>query len=65
VAAEFNRYNRRQIEVHGTSARHKLLSGTFRADDPESLLLFLKGLDDISVASDDHRVVIRSAATPP
>lgn len=64
VAAEFNRYNRRQIEVEGTSARQKLLSGTFRADDPESLLLFLNGLDDLVVASSDDRVVIRPASGP-
>lgn len=59
VATEFNRYNRRQIEVQGTSARQKLLSGTFSADDPESLLLFLQGLDDLTVTSADDRAVIR------
>jgi transmembrane sensor len=60
VATEFNRYNRRQIEVQGTSARQKLLSGTFRADDPESLLLFLRGLDDLTVASAGDRDVVRA-----
>lgn len=60
VAAEFNRYNRRQIQIEGTHAQRKLLSGTFRADDPESLLLFLKGLDDLAVDSNEKRVVIRT-----
>lgn len=60
VADEFNRYNRRKIEVKGTDARQKLLSGTFRADNPESLLLFLRRLDDLTVESTGERTVIRT-----
>lgn len=60
VAMEFNRYNRRQIRVEGEAARGKLLSGTFDADDPDSLILFLRKLDDLEVESGGEGLVIRS-----
>lgn len=59
VAAEFNRYNQRRIVVADPAARAKLLSGTFNADDPDSLMLFLAKLDDLSVQTIDDTFVIR------
>jgi len=60
VAAEFNRYNPQQIQVEGATARRKLLSGTFDADDPASLVLFLKTLDDLTVEHRQDGLLIRS-----
>jgi transmembrane sensor len=59
VAAEFNRYNRRRIVVEGAEAGAKQLSGTFDADNPDSLVLFLRKLDDLEVDSDGDSLVIR------
>jgi transmembrane sensor len=60
VAEEFNRYNPRQIRVEGRSARERLLSGTFDADDPGALILFVQKLEDLSVQEQDREIVIRS-----
>lgn len=61
VAAEFNRYNRApQIRVEGEAARSKPLAGIFDADDPESLLLFLRDESDLSAERRGDEVVIRS-----
>ncbi|MBL8271980.1 FecR family protein [Steroidobacter sp.] len=60
VAAEFNRYNQRHIVVEDSAAQAKLLSGTFNADDPDSLMLFLGRLDDLSVQTTDSAFVIRA-----
>lgn len=60
VAAEFNRYNKRQFRVEGESAKQKLLSGTFDADDPDSLVLFLRRLSDLAVESNEDRLLIRA-----
>jgi transmembrane sensor len=58
VAAEFNRYNQRRIVVTDDAARNKLLSGTFNADDPDSLMLFLGRLNDLTVQRSDDEFVI-------
>lgn len=60
VAAEFNRYNERHIRIKGDAARRKELSGTFDADDAQSLVLFLRRLDDVTVDLSGDDVVIRS-----
>lgn len=60
VAEEFNRYNQRRIRVEDEKARRKLLSGTFSADSPDSLVLFLRKLDDLEVAARDGELVITS-----
>lgn len=60
VAAEFNRYNRAmQIRVEGGPARSKQLAGIFDADDPDSLLLFLEGVGDLTVERHGNEIVIR------
>jgi transmembrane sensor len=58
VATEFNRYNQRRIVVTDDAARNKLLSGTFNADDPDSLMLFLSRLNDLTVQRADDGFVI-------
>ncbi len=61
IAAEFNRYNRTlHIRVEGRAASDKQLTGIFDADDPESLLLFLKDIPDLAIARKDGEAVIKS-----
>jgi transmembrane sensor len=61
VAAEFNRYNRApQIRVEGQMARSKPLAGIFDANDPESLLQFLAGVDGLQTRRDAGEVIISS-----
>jgi transmembrane sensor len=58
IAAEFNRYNQRRIVVTDDAAGNKLLSGTFNADDPDSLMLFLGRLDDLRVQTTADQFLI-------
>ncbi len=59
IAAEFNRYNLRKMEVVGKSARNKRLAGTFNADDPASLALFLRKYDELSVEATAEAFIVR------
>ena len=60
VAAEFNRYNRRQIVVQGSGLNSMLISGSANVDRPELLLLYVTKLrDDIVVTSTDNGCMIR------
>jgi transmembrane sensor len=61
IAAEFNRYNRKpQIRVDGSSACETLLTGVFDANDPGSMLLFIKSLGGLEVERRPDEIVIRS-----
>jgi transmembrane sensor len=46
VAAEFNRYNLHQIRVEGDAAQQIPMSGTFYADQPQVLILYLNRFDN-------------------
>ncbi len=59
IAAEFNRYNLRKIVVAGELAGSKRLAGTFNADDPAALVLFLGKYDDLSVESTAEAFIVR------
>jgi transmembrane sensor len=59
IAAEFNRYTPRHIRVEGEIARGKRLAGTFSADDPESLILFLSRYPDLVVERTDAEIIVR------
>jgi transmembrane sensor len=59
IADEFNRYNRIQIHVEGERVRTKRLTGVFAADDPHSLVLFLKGDNELDVGTNERGVWIR------
>jgi transmembrane sensor len=61
VAREFNRYNRVQIRIEGEEVRARRLTAVFDADDPRSLVLFLKSDAQLNVVADDRQVVIRPA----
>jgi len=49
VAAEFNRYAPKPIEVMTPELRKLEITGTFSIDDSEELLAFLRSLDGVSV----------------
>lgn len=59
IVAEVNRYGSRPIRVEGEAARGRTITGTFDADDTQSLLLFLGKLDDLQIEERDDRIVIR------
>jgi transmembrane sensor len=46
VAAEFNRYNLHQIRVEDDAAKQIPMSGTFYADQPQVLILYLNRFDN-------------------
>jgi transmembrane sensor len=59
IAAEFNRYNRvPQLRVEGETLQSRPFNGVFDADDPESLIRFLEGVDDVVVRRQGSEVVI-------
>jgi transmembrane sensor len=49
VAAEYNRYAPKPIEITAAALRDLEVSGTFSTDDPEELLAFLRSLDGVQV----------------
>lgn len=66
IATEFNRYNRRlQIRVQGEALKSIRFSGVFDADDPESLLEYLRTDHRISFTRDNENLVILPRQEPP
>ena len=49
VAAEFNRYNRRSIDIRSPELRSQEVTGVFQADDPDSFMLFLAKIPDVNI----------------
>jgi transmembrane sensor len=49
VAAEFNRYSPKPIEITAPALRDLEVSGVFSTDDPEEFLAFLRSLDGVQV----------------
>jgi transmembrane sensor len=49
VAAEFNRYAPKPIEITAPALRHLEVSGIFSTDDPEEFLAFLRSLEGVRV----------------
>lgn len=56
VAEEFNRYNRRRIEIDSPELRRKEVTGVFEANDPESFIAFLSKIPGAAVREADDRV---------
>jgi transmembrane sensor len=44
VAEEFNRYNRRQIDIRSPALQAQEITGTFRSDDPASFIAFVAAI---------------------
>ena len=65
VADEFNRYGAVPIEIESPSLRTLIVSGVFAADDTETFLSFLRGLEGVTVETTSTRIrVFRPAVTP-
>lgn len=58
VAAEFNRYAERPVEIEGESLRALRVSGIFKAYDTESFVEFLRGIDGVRIDSAVDRIVV-------
>jgi transmembrane sensor len=60
IAAEFGRYSPRRIVPADAAAREKRITGTFDADDPDSLILFIRKLNEFAVETSGDEFVIRA-----
>jgi transmembrane sensor len=49
VAAEFNRYAAKPIEITAPALRHLEVTGVFSTDDPEEFIAFLRSLEGVRV----------------
>lgn len=58
VADEFNRYNKLQLIIKGGTVSNKKLTGVFDADDPTSLIDFLKTDQTLRISRFDDRIII-------
>lgn len=65
VAAELNRYNRRQMIVSSPSAASFKVSGVYSSTDPALLIRFLEAQPDLSVRESEGGIVISDAKTSP
>lgn len=59
VADEFNRYNQTQIHIEGDALRGKRLSGTFSADHPQALIMYLSKDPSLSVQSNGDLWIVQ------
>jgi ferric-dicitrate binding protein FerR (iron transport regulator) len=67
IVEDFNRYNRvPRIHIRGDMLRAKRFSGGFDADDPESLIEYLRQVDGllVEVSGDDVTISERGRRTP-
>jgi len=62
AAKEFNRYNTSQVQVDPSIDDSYRLSGTFDAEHPESLLLWLQSRPDLEVERDGSNYEVRAPA---
>jgi transmembrane sensor len=59
IALEVNRYTPEYMRLEDQAARDKRITGTFDADDPESLVMFLQGVDGVEIDRTKDGVMIR------
>ena len=60
IAAQFNRYSRRQIRIEGPAAAHRVYTGVFDADDVDSFAEALASDPQLGVESTPQTIVITS-----
>lgn len=60
IAAEFSRYSPHHIVPADAIARERQVTGTFDADDPGSLVLFLERIDGLQVDRSGDDFVVRA-----
>ncbi len=56
VAAEFNRYTAKPIEIATPALRNLQISGVFATDDPEAFIAFLRSLKGVRVEVTETRI---------
>jgi len=56
VAAEYNRYTSKPIEIATPALRNLLISGVFATDDPEAFIAFLRSLKGVRVEVTETRI---------
>jgi transmembrane sensor len=56
VAAEYNRYTSKPIEISTPSLRSLQISGVFTTDDPEAFIAFLRSLKGVRVEVTETRI---------
>lgn len=56
VAAEYNRYTQRPIEIATPALRNLQISGVFATDDPEAFIAFLRSLKEVRVEVTETRI---------
>ncbi len=60
VAAEFNRYNRRQLLIEGAALSDFHVSGVYSSTDPASLLRFLRQQPGLMITEDENEIRIEA-----
>jgi transmembrane sensor len=61
VAAEFNRYAPKPIEITTPALRSLQVSGLFKTDDTEAFMAFLRSLDGVRVEVTNTHIVVSQA----
>jgi transmembrane sensor len=56
VAAEYNRYTQKPIEITTPALRNLQISGVFATDDPEAFIAFLRSLKGVRVEVTETRI---------
>ena len=56
VAAEYNRYTSKPIEITTPALRNLKISGVFATDDPEAFIAFLRSLKGVRVEVTETRI---------
>jgi transmembrane sensor len=67
VAAEFNRYNRDQIQIDSADLRDQAITGVFQSNEADSFVSFLAGIPGVQVSDDssgNHVVRLASSTSP-
>jgi transmembrane sensor len=58
VAAEYNRYSAKPIEIATPALRNLQISGVFVTDDTEAFFAFLRNLKDVRVEVTPTRILV-------
>jgi transmembrane sensor len=58
VAAEYNRYTQKPIEIATPALRNLKISGVFATDDPEAFIAFLRSLKGVRVEVTETRILV-------
>lgn len=62
AVAEFNRYNKIQMQVRDAEVADLRISGVFSADDPQALMKYLERIQHVDIVSSDGGFVLQRSA---